>query len=244
MANTQRSSAAAGSIDTAEIERFDRLAAQWWDPTGPMRPLHEMNPLRVAWIDARLPKAARLPKGARLLDLGCGAGLASEALAGLGHHVLGLDAAAAPIAAAQAHAAGLNLPLHYRAGSAEHLVAEGERFTAITALEVIEHVHDPAAFMQLLASLLQPEGLLFVSTLNRTARSMVVAKLGAEYLMRLLPVGTHTWARFVTPPELETAGRAAGLRLRATAGMSFDLVTRQWRLTRDLSVNYIAMLSR
>ena len=226
----------ASSVRADEVARFDRLAATWWDPAGPMRPLHEMNPLRVGWIDRQLAT-----RPANLLDIGCGAGLAAEALARLGHSVLGLDAAAEPITVARAHAAGQGLPLNYRVGAAEEL---DQRFDAITALEVIEHVADPAAFLRTLAGLLEPGGQLFVSTLNRTARSLLVAKLGAEYVLRLLPIGTHEWARFITPAELAAAARAANLRLHATAGMSFDPVRRRWTETRDLSINYIAVFVR
>ena len=243
MATAQGSPASIGaSVIGAEVARFDKLAAQWWDPDGPMRALHAMNPLRVGWIDRHV-RAAH-PDGTRLLDIGCGAGLASEALARLGHSVLGLDAAPEPVEAARAHAAGEDLPLDYRAGTAEALTAEGERFPVVTALEVIEHVRDPAAFLRLLSGLLEPGGLLFVSTLNRTARSLAVAKLGAEYLLRLLPVGTHDWRRFVTPAELDAAARRAGLRLDASAGMSFDPIGRKWIESRDLGVNYIAMLRK
>jgi len=227
------------SVRGDEVARFDRLAAEWWDPAGPMRPLHAMNPLRVGWIDRRIRTAH--PDGAAVLDIGCGAGLAAEALAQLGHRVLGLDAAPEPVAAGRAHAPP-GLALEYRVGAAEDLVAEGRRFPVVTSLEVIEHVTDPAAFLVLLARLLEPGGMLFVSTLNRTARSLVVAKLGAEYLLRLLPVGTHEWRRFVTPAELDQAGRAAGLRLAASAGMSYDPVRRRWSESRDLAVNYIALL--
>lgn len=222
------------SVREDEVARFDKLAAQWWDPKGPMRPLHAMNPLRVGWIDRRIPA------GSRILDIGCGAGLASEALAAMGHEVLGLDAAPEPIAAARLHAEGQGLPLAYRVGAAEDLVAEGQRFAVITALEVIEHVTDPAAFLRLMATLLEPGGRLFVSTLNRTARSLLVAKVGAEYLLRLLPVGTHEWARFVTPQELGAQARPAGLRMTETVGMTFDVLARDWRASRDLSINYMA----
>ncbi len=242
MADAQPGRRAAPSVVTDEIARFDALATQWWDPSGPMGPLHAMNPLRVGWIDRRV--RARVGGGVRLLDLGCGAGLAAEALAGLGHDVLGLDAAADAVAAAQAHAEGRSLPLAYRAGSAEDLAAEGAQFPVVTALEVIEHVADPAAFLRLLARLVEPGGLLFVSTLNRTLRSLAVAKLGAEYVLRLLPVGTHDWQRFVTPAELGTYGKAAGFRVADISGMVFDLRTRQWRAGTDLAVNYIAMLER
>ena len=226
------------SVRADEVARFDRLAERWWDPTGPMAPLHAMNPLRVGWIDRRIAP------GSDILDIGCGAGLAAEALAGLGHDVLGLDAAPAPIAAARAHGAGLGLRLEYRVGAAEDLVREGRRFAVVTALEVIEHVADPAGFLRLLAALLEPGGRVFVSTLNRTARSLLVAKLGAEYVLRLLPVGTHAWGQFVTPAELRGDAGRAGLMLAATAGMSFGAVDRTWRESRDLSVNYIAMLTQ
>jgi 2-polyprenyl-6-hydroxyphenyl methylase/3-demethylubiquinone-9 3-methyltransferase len=228
---------AAASVRAAEVERFDKLAARWWDPAGPMRPLHEMNPLRVGWIDRRIRPHSDI------LDIGCGAGLAAEALAALEHRVLGVDAAGEAIAAARAHAAASGLDVDYRVGAAEDLVAAGRRFAVVTALEVIEHVADPAGFLRLLAGLLEPGGLLFVSTINRTARSMVVAKLGAEYVMRLLPVGTHDWGRFVTPGELAGHARGAGLRLSETAGMTYDVRRRDWRESRDLSINYIACIA-
>jgi 2-polyprenyl-6-hydroxyphenyl methylase/3-demethylubiquinone-9 3-methyltransferase len=231
----------AASVKPGEIANFDALAARWWDKTGPMRPLHMMNPVRTAWILHRVTRRFGAPDGVKMLDIGCGAGLLSESLAQAGCDVLGLDAAPAPIEAARAHAAGQGLSLRYRAGTAEEVLAEAQKFQVVTALEVIEHVTDPGAFLRTLAGLLEPGGLMFVSTLNRTPRAYLAAKLGAEYLLRLLPRGTHDWRRFVTPAELGGFCRSAGLRLADVAGMSFDPLGFTFRISRDTGINYIAM---
>ena len=220
-----------------EVARFDALASSWWDPDGPMRPLHRMNPLRTGWIGDRIAARFPSPDGVRLLDVGCGAGLAAEALARRGYDVLGVDAAGEAIEAAIAHAEGQTLRLAYRAGEAEDLA--GERFAVITALEVIEHVPEPARFVGTLADLLEPGGLLFLSTLNRTTPAFLTAKLGAEYVLRWLPRGTHDWRKFVRPAELGAMLRSAGLRVSDVAGMTMDPVTGGWRTSRDLAVNYI-----
>ena len=230
------------SVRSNEIAHFDRMAATWWDLAGPMNMLHKMNPLRVGWIDRRVT-ALHSGRG-RLLDVGCGAGLASEALARMGYDVLGIDAAAETIGAARAHAGTAGLALEYRIGAAEDLAQEGLLFPVITALEVIEHVADSAAFLQTLSRLLQPAGLLFVSTLNRTARSWITAKLGAEYIARLLPVGTHQWSQFVTPNELASKAKRVNLMLKARSGLSFDPLGNCWFTSQDIGVNYIAMLER
>jgi 2-polyprenyl-6-hydroxyphenyl methylase/3-demethylubiquinone-9 3-methyltransferase len=226
------------SAKREEIARFDALAARWWEPQGPMRPLHMMNPVRAKWVTKRI--FARFGPGVRVLDVGCGAGLLSEALAKSGCDVLGLDAAGEAIEAGRVHAAGQGLSLEYRAGTAEDLLAEGQTFPVITALEVIEHVADPQAFLATLAGLLEPGGLLFISTLNRTARSYAVAKLGAEYLLRLLPVGTHEFKQFITPAELGQLCRGAGLWLSDVAGISFSAFSGGFKISRDTGVNYIA----
>lgn len=210
-----------------------------------MRPLHRMNPLRTRWIAERLARAHGRQgtdlAGLTLLDLGCGAGLAAEAFARMGAVVTGLDAAGEALAAARAHAAEAGLDIAYREGTPEALAATGARFDAVVALEVIEHVADRSAFCAALAALARPPRRVFLSTLNRTARSFLVAKLGAEYLLRLLPAGTHAWPMFVTPGELDAALRRAGLRVTELAGMRMDPLTGRWRESRDLGVNYLAM---
>ncbi len=230
------------AVSAAEIARFGALAPQWWDEQGPMRELHRMNPLRTGWVAARV--RARLGDGILpVLDLGCGGGIATESLARAGFEMTGVDGSQDAIGVARTHAASAGLAIEYRTGLAEDVLAEGRRFAAVTALEIIEHVPDQSAFINTLARLLRPDGMLFVSTLNRTWRSLAVAKVGAEYVARLLPAGTHDWRRFVQPEELATMGRAAGLRLADMSGMVFSPVG-GWRASRDTRINYIAAFSR
>lgn len=221
------------TVSAAEVEKFDRLASRWWDPHGPMKPLHRMNPTRIGWIEGFLHGPTRI------LDVGCGAGLAAEALARHGHNVLGIDAAGDAIEAARAHAKGLGVALTYRACRPEDLLSEGMRFPLITCLEVIEHVPDPAAFVRVLAELLEPGGMLILSTLNRTGRSWLNAKLGAEYVLRMLPIGTHDWRAFITPAELAAMLRAVSLRVGATTGLVASPLTGQWKTGRDMETNYM-----
>jgi len=227
------------TLSLAEVGRFNALADQWWAPDGPMAPLHRMNPLRVAWITRRLQRHCPGGLSGEILDIGCGAGLLAEALARAGFPVLGLDAAPAAIAVAEAHAAGQGLPLRYRTGRIETLIAEQTTFPAITALEVIEHVPDPEGFVAGLGAALAPGGLLVISTLNRTFRSLLTAKIGAEYIARLLPTGTHDWRQFIPPRALSAMAAASGLRTIDSAGLTFDPLRRRWRESRDLSINYI-----
>ncbi len=232
-----------GSVSAAEIARFGALAPQWWDAQGPMRELHRMNPLRTGWVAQRV-RARRGAGALPVLDLGCGGGIATEALARAGFAMAGVDGSADAIGVARAHAEAAGLAIDYATGLAEDVLQEGRRFAAVVALEIIEHVPDQAAFMRTLAGLLDDDGMLFVSTLNRTWRSLAVAKIGAEYIARLLPAGTHDWRRFVRPEELGAMGRAAGLRLADLSGMVFSPATGTWQAGRDTAINYIAAFTR
>lgn len=228
-----------GSIIDEEVAHFDALADHWWDANGPMRPLHMMNPPRAAWVSERIRR--HLGGGQLVLDVGCGAGLLSEALAKEGFSVTGLDAGAEVIDVARDHARVQGLDITYRQGTAEALAAEGVKFPVITALEIIEHVADPQSFLASLRALLAPGGLLFLSTLNRTVASYAIAKIGAEYVMKLLPIGTHDWHKFIKPEELGRLCREAGLNLQETAGLHYAPQTKRFQVGRNLSVNYLAM---
>lgn len=235
------------SIDDAEVAKFQAMAAEWWDPAGKFKPLHMLNPVRLDYIATQVAaelgrdrKGLRPFEGLRLLDIGCGGGLVAEPMARLGAGVTGADAAEGNIAVARIHAAQSGLDIDYRATTAEALLADGERFDVVLALEIVEHVADPADFIATCARLLRPGGLLIASTLNRTPQSFAAAILGAEWVMRWLPRGTHDWRRFIRPDELAAMFEGAGLGVVDSAGMVFSPLAWGWSLSaRDLSVNYL-----
>lgn len=234
------------SVDPSEVAKFQAMAAEWWDPAGKFKPLHMMNPTRLDYIVtqiaaefARDRRALRPFEGLRLLDIGCGGGLISEPMARLGAAVIGADAAAENIATAQVHAAQSGLEIDYRATTAEALAAAGEQFDVVLALEIVEHVADPQDFITTCARLLRPGGMLIVSTLNRTPQSFAAAIIGAEWVMRWLPKGTHDWRRFIAPDALAGMLDTAGVAEVDRAGMVFNPLGWSWSLSkRDLSVNY------
>jgi 2-polyprenyl-6-hydroxyphenyl methylase/3-demethylubiquinone-9 3-methyltransferase len=237
--------AADRSVIAEEVARFDALGDEWWDLEGPMAPLHRLGPARIEWLrdtiagHFRRSGAGALPlAGLRLLDIGCGGGLLSEPLSRLGAEVVGLDPAPASIAVARAHAEATGARPSYRVGTVEDLAREGETFDAALAMEVVEHVADVGAFVAAAASLVRPGGLIALSTLNRTLKSFALAIVGAEYVLGWLAPGTHRWEQFVTPDELAAELRAAGLRETQRRGLSYDPLRGEWRLSRDLGVNY------
>jgi 2-polyprenyl-6-hydroxyphenyl methylase/3-demethylubiquinone-9 3-methyltransferase len=238
---------ATNTIDPAEVAKFEAMAAEWWDPNGKFKPLHMLNPCRLDYITAQIAaqfgrdlKAPQPFAGLRLLDIGCGGGLLSEPMARLGATVIGADAAGGNIPVAQLHAEQSGLDIDYRHCAAEALAAAGEQFDVVLAMEIIEHVADPQGFVNTCAGLLKPGGLLLCSTLNRTAKSYVVAIIGAEQVMRWLPRGTHEWGKFITPDELYTLIARSDLEAVDRKGMVFNPISWRWSLSdRDLSVNYV-----
>lgn len=228
------------NVDPAEIAKFDSAAPRWWDPDGEFRPLHDLNPVRLDYIDGRAGLAGR-----RVADVGCGGGLLAEGMARRGARVLGIDLSSQAVAVAKLHALETGVAVDYREMAAEALAsAEAGAFDLVTCLEMLEHVPDPAAVVAATARLVRPGGDVVFSTINRNARSFALAIVGAEYLMRLLPMGTHRYARLIRPSELSRWARAAGLELVDLAGLAYDPFARRARLSGDVSVNYLAHFRR
>jgi 2-polyprenyl-6-hydroxyphenyl methylase / 3-demethylubiquinone-9 3-methyltransferase len=245
--NPQRQS----TVDEAEVERFSALAAEWWDPRGKMAPLHKFNPVRIGYIRdqaaarfGRDPKRLDSMKGLRILDIGCGGGILCEPLARLGAAMVGVDPSETNIEAARAHAETSGLAIDYRCTTAEHLADQREQFDLVLAMEVVEHVADVPLFVASCAALVKPGGLMIAATLNRTLKSFALAIVGAEYILRWLPVGTHRWDKFVTPNELEIAMEQSGLHVTHEQGVVYNLLADRWQLSSDTDVNYMLTAER
>ncbi len=240
------------SVDVAEVERFSRLAEEWWNPHGKFAPLHRFNPVRLGFIRDRAlgrfgrdDKARRPFEGLRLLDIGCGGGLLSEPMARLGFDVTGVDASERNIGAAKAHAASLGLAINYLCTTAETLLAEeSQPFDVILNMEVIEHVADRAGFLRDCSRLVAPGGLMIVATLNRTAKAMAMAVIGAEHVLRWLPVGTHDWKKFVRPEEMIAWLAGEHVEVEGPFGVSFNPLNGRWSQSGDADVNYMMTVTR
>jgi 2-polyprenyl-6-hydroxyphenyl methylase/3-demethylubiquinone-9 3-methyltransferase len=227
------------NADASEVGRFDALAHRFWDPQGSFRPLHILNPVRARFVAERVPL-----RGARVLDVGCGGGLLCEAFKREGATVTGIDLATGMIEVARLHAAEQQLDIDYRNEDADALASRGETFDVLTCMEMLEHVPDPARMLATFAKLVRPGGAVFVSTINRNFKSFMLAIVAGEYLLNLIPRGTHEYERLIRPAELGRWGRAAGLTLKDIAGLEFDPFGNRCTLTQDVSVNYIAHLER
>ena len=235
-----------GTVDAGEVERFRRLARNWWDPAGEFAPLHRLNPVRLGFIRERLlrhfardARSLRPFAGLRLVDIGSGGGLVAEPMARLGFDVTGIDADDAAIEVARAHAADAGLAIDYRAAAVEDLAAAGRRFDAVLALEIAEHAGDQPLFLAALAGLVAPGGALVLSTINRTAKSFALAVIGAEYLLRWLPRGTHRWEKFLRPSEVAAVLRREGMTVAEIAGIVYDPLRGVWSVQEsDIAVNY------
>ena len=228
------------NIDQAEVNKFEQLASRWWDPQGEFKPLHDINPLRLGYIDNRAPLANQ-----QVADIGCGGGILSESMAARGADVLGIDAGRGPINVARLHALESGVELEYRQITAEQLAAERPgAFDIVTCMELLEHVPDPPSLIRACAQLVKPGGHVFFSTINRTPQAYALAVIGAEYVLRLLPKGTHDYRKFIRPAELDRWVRAADLHTEDLSGMSYNPFTRNFRLGRNIQINYLCHTRR
>lgn len=233
------------TVNAAEVAQFDRLGDRWWDMDGPMRPLHRLNPVRASYIQEQIEKRLTPRKSLRLADIGCGGGILAEAMARAGYAVTGIDAGADNIAVAAAHAGTQDLDIDYRATTVEDVAATGEKFDVVTALEIIEHVDDVPLFVKSCCDIVAPGGMIVFSTLNRTAKSLALGVVAAEYILRWLPRGTHDWRKFVKPSELSRQLRDNGFAPRDVTGLVYRPLRGDFALdARDLDVNYLMVATR
>ncbi|SHN00738.1 bifunctional 2-polyprenyl-6-hydroxyphenol methylase/3-demethylubiquinol 3-O-methyltransferase UbiG [Roseibium suaedae] len=240
-----------GTVDDTEVARFSAMAAEWWDPTGKFRPLHKFSPVRLAYIKEKIcarygrdPNSANALEGLRCLDIGCGGGLLSEPMARLGAQMVGADPSTVNIEVARLHAKSSGLDIDYRAETAEALAAAGETFDVVFNMEVVEHVADVPLFMAETARMVRPGGLMFVATINRTLKAYALAIVGAEYVLRWLPKGTHSYEKLVRPEEIETPLAKAGMSVIDRCGVTFNPLTDTWNRSRDMDVNYMLLAER
>jgi 2-polyprenyl-6-hydroxyphenyl methylase/3-demethylubiquinone-9 3-methyltransferase len=232
--------AAVDNVDAAEIARFDSLAARWWDPSGDFRPLHQINPLRLDYILQRVPLHDK-----RVIDIGCGGGILTESMAAAGARVTGIDMADGPLAVARLHQAEVGAEIEYLRATAEaHADERAGQYDVVTCLEMLEHVPRPSTVVAACAALVRPGGDVFFSTINRNPKAFMLAIIGAEYLLRLLPAGTHEYRKFIRPSELDAWGRHAGLELKSITGMQYNPILRRYSLGPDVDVNYLMHFQR
>lgn len=246
MSNAERS-----TIDQSEVDRFSAMAAEWWDPTGKFKPLHKFNPVRLTYLRdtiaaefGRDPRSPRPLAGLRVLDIGCGGGLLSEPVARMGASVVGADPSERNIGIASTHARETGVDVDYRAVTAEQLAEAGERFDVVLNMEVVEHVADVDFFLTTCAQMVRPGGLMFIATINRTMKAMALAILGAEYVLRWLPRGTHQYEKLVRPEEIEGPLATSGMQIFARTGVFFNPLANQWNLSKDMDVNYMMVARR
>ena len=233
------------TINKEEIEKFSKIAEEWWDPTGKFKPLHKFNPVRISYIKEniintfKIKKGEKILKGIKILDIGCGGGLLSEPMARLGAEVVGIDASKKNIDIAKLHAKKSNLKIKYFCASPENFKSD-IKFDVILNMEIIEHVNDVDLFLKSCTKLLKKDGLMFIATLNKTLKSYLFAIIGAEYILRWLPIGTHEWEKFIKPEELINITKKCNLTLDDLSGVKFNLISDEWNISNDKSVNYIA----
>jgi 2-polyprenyl-6-hydroxyphenyl methylase / 3-demethylubiquinone-9 3-methyltransferase len=239
------------TIDAGEVERFSALSAEWWNPNGKFRPLHKFNPVRLSYIRDQIAArfgrdahAARPFEGLRILDIGCGGGLLCEPMSRLGAEVVGADASATNIEVARLHAAESGVTIDYRATTAEDLADAGEKFDVILNMEVVEHVSDVSLYISRCAEMVKPEGIMFVATINRTLKALGLAIIGAEYVLRWLPRGTHEYGRLVRPDELEKALSEAGMAITDRTGVIYNPLADRWQRSKDMDVNYMVLAEK
>ncbi|MTI42853.1 3-demethylubiquinone-9 3-methyltransferase [Roseibium hamelinense] len=251
MNDSATSQKAGTTIDDKEVARFSALAAEWWNPAGKFKPLHKFNPVRLAYIKrevcrhfGRDPKAVDAFNGLRFLDIGCGGGLLCEPMARLGADIVGADASETNIKVARLHMEQSGLEIDYRAETAEKLEADGESFDVILNMEVVEHVSDVPLFLSATANMVRPGGLMFVATINRTLKAYALAIVGAEYVLRWLPKGTHSYEKLVKPSEIEGPLEASGMQVIDRSGVSFNPLTDTWSQSKDMDVNYMLLAER